>query len=49
MREGLINEMRASAQTGTPLENEKFQSEIEELLGIKVGHNQREDQKVGNR
>ena len=41
MSEGMINEIMASVQTGTPLGNEKFKSEIEGLLGMKVGYNRR--------
>lgn len=37
----LINEIRASVQTGTPLGNERFKEEIEKLLGVKVGQARR--------
>jgi len=37
----LINEIRASVQTGTPLGNERFKAEIEKLLGVKVGQARR--------
>ena len=37
----LINEIRASVQTGTPLGNERFKSEVEKLLGVKVGQARR--------
>ena len=37
----LINEIRASVQTGTPLGNERFKSEVEQLLGMKVGQARR--------
>jgi putative transposase len=37
----LINEIRTSVQTGTPLGNERFKSEIEKLLGVKVGQARR--------
>lgn len=37
----LINDIRDSVQTGTPLGNEKFKEQIEKLLGLKVGHSHR--------
>ncbi len=37
----LINEIRASVQTGTPLGNERFKAEVEKLLGVKVGQARR--------
>lgn len=39
--EQLINEIRASVQTGTPLGNDRFKTEIEQLLGVKVGQSRR--------
>ena len=37
----LLGEIRASVQTGTPLGNDKFKSEVEKLLGMKVGQSRR--------
>ncbi|MFW2439851.1 MAG: transposase [Arenicellales bacterium] len=37
----LINEIRVSTQSGTPLGNERFKSEIEALLNVKVGQARR--------
>lgn len=37
----LIDDIRASVQTGTPLGNDRFKSEVERLLGVKVGQVQR--------
>ena len=36
-----IDTIRASVQTGTPLGGERFRTEIEALLGMKVGHARR--------
>ncbi len=41
MAKGLLNKIRASVQTGTPLGNERFKDEIEQLLGVKVGQARR--------
>ncbi len=37
----LINEIRASVQTGTPLGTDRFKAEVEQLLGVKVGQARR--------
>jgi len=37
----IVDEIRRSVQTGTPLGNEKFKSEIEKLLAVKVGQARR--------
>ncbi len=39
--EKLIDEIRASVQTGTPMGSERFKNEIEKLLGVKVGQSRR--------
>lgn len=39
--DALVNEIRASLQTGTPLGSERFKSEVESLLGVKVGQSRR--------
>ena len=36
----MINDIRASVQTGTPLGNDRFKAEVERLLGVKVGQAQ---------
>ena len=41
MGKDLLEKIRASVQTGTPLGNEKFRDEIESLLGVKVGQTKR--------
>lgn len=37
----LINDLRSAVQTGTPLGNNKFKEEIEQLLGVKIGYAKR--------
>lgn len=37
----IVNEIRTSVQTGTPLGNENFKAEIEKLLDVKVGQARR--------
>jgi putative transposase len=37
----LINDLRSTVQTGTPLGNNKFKEEVEELLGVKTGYAKR--------
>jgi len=37
----LINDLRSAVQTGTPLGNDRFKGEVEELLGMKVGYARR--------
>jgi putative transposase len=34
----LIDDLRAAVQTGTPLGNNKFKEEVEQLLGVKTGY-----------
>ena len=37
----LVDTIRASTQTGTPLGNDKFKEEVEKTLGIKIGQTRR--------
>jgi len=37
----LINDLRSAVQTGTPLGNDRFKEEVEQLLGVKVGYAKR--------
>jgi putative transposase len=37
----LINDLRSAVQTGTPLGNNRFKEEVEQLLGVKVGYAKR--------
>jgi len=37
----LIEDLRSAVQTGTPLGNDRFKEEVEELLGVKVGYARR--------
>ncbi len=37
----IVSEIRAAVQTGTPLGNDRFKSEIERLLRVKVGYSRR--------
>jgi len=37
----LINDLRSAVQTGTPLGNDRFKAEVENLLGVKVGYARR--------
>ncbi len=37
----LIDELRSAVQTGTPLGNNKFKEDVEQLLGIKTGYAKR--------
>ncbi|MES9883980.1 MAG: hypothetical protein ABW185_24290 [Sedimenticola sp.] len=37
----LVGEIEISVQTGTPLGNERFKADIEQLLGVKVGQSKR--------
>lgn len=37
----LVRDLRACLQTGTPLGNDRFRAQIEQALGVKVGHSTR--------
>jgi len=39
--DGVVSEIRASWQTGTPLGNDRFREQIESVLNLKVGYSRR--------
>ena len=41
LNDQLINDIRATVQTGTPLGNDRFKAKVEQLLGVKVGQPRR--------
>ncbi len=41
LQPSLINDLRSAVQTGTPLGNDRFKQEVEQLLGVKVGYAKR--------
>ncbi len=38
---GLVRNLRACLQTGTPFGNDRFRAQIEQALGVRVGYNSR--------
>lgn len=43
-----LHSIRAAAQTGTPLGNDRFREQVEKTLGCKVGHSRRGRPGLGN-
>jgi len=37
----IINDLRSAVQTGTPLGNDRFKKEVEQVLGVKIGYAKR--------